>query len=402
MKKIIALIVSLVMVAASAALLTACKGKPAEAASRMTVEINPKVEFILDTDNKVLSVSGLNDEGKMLISGEAFIGKTAEDAAELVVQLATETGYLVKGSVSASDNGISISITSDPENIEKLGESVKASLESYAEEIGLTARIEEGKALTLEELRKIAAACTTYSEEELAQMDMRQLLSAISLARIETAELLSVELEEAYYQAKQYRVALAENEKVKELIGTAGSVYEQLLAGYDKAIAAFEEAIASIETVRYDNFVDPESSYQKALAEVFAKKQAVLEAKQALAEAEDDIAKAAAQLALTGAETAYTLAQGTLESYGTAANVALDVAVSALNTARDALTELRSQLPEEIESILSDKASEIDQAVNTAKDEFFAAFERAHADDIQAVKDAVAARKQALKDAIAA
>lgn len=338
----------------------------------------------------------------MLISGEAFIGKTAEDAAELVVQLATETGYLVKGSVSASDNGISISITSDPENIEKLGESVKAGLESYAEEIGLTARIEEGKALTLEELRKIAAACTTYSEEELAQMDMRQLLSAISLARIETAELLSVELEEAYYQAKQYRVALAENEKVKELIGTAGSVYEQLLAGYDKAVAAFEEAIASIETVRYDNFVDPESSYQKALAEVFAKKQAVLEAKQALAEAEDDIAKAAAQLALTGAETAYTLAQGTLESYGTAANVALDVAVSALNTARDALTELRSRMPEEIESILSDKASEIDQAVNTAKDEFFAAFERAHADDIQAVKDAVAARKQALKDAIAA
>lgn len=402
MKKFVALIVSMIMVIGSAALLMSCKGSPAEAASRMTVEINPKVEFILDTDNKVVSVSGLNDEGKLLISGEAFIGKTAEDAAQLVVQLATETGYLVKGSVTASDNQITVSVTSDSENISKLADSVKNQIQSYADRIGLTAKVEQGKALTLEEMRKIAAACTTYTQEELAAMDMKQLCAAISVSRIETAELLSVELEEAYYQAKAYRFTAAENEKIKELIGQAGDAYAALLASYDRALASFEEAVAAIEEARYNNLVDPDSSYQQALAELAARKQEVLEARKTLAEAENDAAKAAAQLVLTGKEAVYTLAQGTLESCGTAANAALDVAVAALNSTQKALVELRAELPAEIQSILTDKAQEIDAAANAAKDSFFETFEAAHADDIQAIKDAVAARKQALKDMVAA
>lgn len=405
MKKIVALVVSAVVLITGVVITCfALQGKPsaAEAASRMTVEINPKVEFFLDTDNKVVSVSGLNDEGKLLVSGEAFIGKTAEDAAQLVVQLATETGYLVKGSVTASDNQITVSVTSDSENISKLADSVKNQIQNYADKIGLTAKIEQGKALTLEELRKIAAACTTYTQEELAAMDMKQLCAAISVSRIETAELLSVELEEAYYQAKAYRFAAAENEKIKELIGQAGDAYAALLASYDRALTSFEDAINAIEKARYDNLVDPDSTYQKALAELAARKQEVLEAKKELAAAENEVAKAAAQLVLTGKETAYTLAQGTLESCGTAANAALDVAVAALNSTQKALTELRAQLPAEIQSILTDKAQEIDAAANAAKDDFFKTFESAHADDIQAIKDSVAARKQALKDMVAA
>ena len=405
MKKIVALVVSAVVLITGVVITCfALQGKPsaAEAASRMTVEINPKVEFFLDTDNKVVSVSGLNDEGKLLVSGEAFIGKTAEDAAQLVVQLATETGYLVKGSVTASDNQITVSVTSDSENISKLADSVKNQIQNYADKIGLTAKIEQGKALTLEELRKIAAACTTYTQEELAAMDMKQLCAAISVSRIETAELLSVELEEAYYQAKAYRFAAAENEKIKELIGQAGDAYAALLASYDRALTSFEDAINAIEKARYDNLVDPDSTYQKALAELAARKQEVLEAKKELAAAENEVAKAAAQLVLTGKETAYTLAQGTLESCGTAANAALDVVVAALNSTQKALTELRAQLPAEIQSILTDKAQEIDAAANAAKDSFFETFEAAHADDIQAIKDAVAARKQALKDMVAA
>lgn len=405
MKKIVALVVSAVVLITGVVITCfALQGKPsaAEAASRMTVEINPKVEFFLDTDNKVVSVSGLNDEGKLLVSGEAFIGKTAEDAAQLVVQLATETGYLVKGSVTASDNQITVSVTSDSENISKLADSVKNQIQNYADKIGLTAKIEQGKALTLEEMRKIAAACTTYTQEELAAMDMKQLCAAISVSRIETAELLSVELEEAYYQAKAYRFAAAENEKIKELIGQAGDAYAALLASYDRALTSFEDAINAIEKARYDNLVDPDSTYQKALAELAARKQEVLEAKKELAAAENEVAKAAAQLVLTGKETAYTLAQGTLESCGTAANAALDVAVAALNSTQKALTELRAQLPAEIQSILTDKAQEIDAAANAAKDDFFKTFESAHADDIQAIKDSVAARKQALKDMVAA
>ena len=64
--------------------------KPEEGTvSRMTVDINPSVEFMIDDQNKVISVTALNDDGSILIVGESFIGKTPEEATELVFSLAS-------------------------------------------------------------------------------------------------------------------------------------------------------------------------------------------------------------------------------------------------------------------------------------------------------------------------
>ena len=51
--------------------------------TRMTVDINPSVEFMVDDQNKVVSVTALNDDGSILVAGEAFIGKTPEEAVEM-------------------------------------------------------------------------------------------------------------------------------------------------------------------------------------------------------------------------------------------------------------------------------------------------------------------------------
>ena len=48
--------------------------------TRMTVDINPSVEFMIDDQNKIVSVTALNDDGSILIVGEAFLGKTPEEA----------------------------------------------------------------------------------------------------------------------------------------------------------------------------------------------------------------------------------------------------------------------------------------------------------------------------------
>lgn len=71
----------------------------------MQVDINPSVEFILDADDKVLSVTALNDDGALIVAGEAFVGKTAEDAVELMASISTDAGYLVKGELSAGRTG---------------------------------------------------------------------------------------------------------------------------------------------------------------------------------------------------------------------------------------------------------------------------------------------------------
>ena len=44
------------------------KAMPEEGSvTRMTVDINPSVEFMIDDQNKILSVTALNDDGSILI-----------------------------------------------------------------------------------------------------------------------------------------------------------------------------------------------------------------------------------------------------------------------------------------------------------------------------------------------
>ena len=70
-------------------------GEEKEKSTRMTIDLNPSVEFMLDEENKVVSVTALNDDGAILIAGEVFVGLSAEEASALFVELAEEIGYLV-------------------------------------------------------------------------------------------------------------------------------------------------------------------------------------------------------------------------------------------------------------------------------------------------------------------
>ena len=42
----------------------------------MNISINPSVEFVLDEEDKVISVNALNEEGNLIIGAETFVGKT--------------------------------------------------------------------------------------------------------------------------------------------------------------------------------------------------------------------------------------------------------------------------------------------------------------------------------------
>lgn len=103
---------------ASAAMLTSVRsfGSCSKAAenTRMTVDINPSVELMVDKDNKVISVTALNDDAAVILQGEAsIVGKESDDAVKAIVSLATDTGYIVKGEVSADENTVKISVSGD-------------------------------------------------------------------------------------------------------------------------------------------------------------------------------------------------------------------------------------------------------------------------------------------------
>ena len=399
-KKIAACGMSLALAAGTCALLAGCGGGDGEAAARMQVDINPSVEFILDADDKVLSVTALNDDGALIIAGEAFVGKTAEDAVELMASISTDAGYLVKGDLSAGQDGITISITGDEEAAQKLYEDVKAGVDAFLEKSGIDAAVERGEALKLDALRALVQeADPTLSDEEVAGMTEEQLLNALKISRIETAQLLTEELRAAYNTAKEYDFRFAERQATKSVIEGLGSAYESFLNGYAAALDSYQKAIQAVEQARYDYLVDAGSDYQKILAEVREQKDKVLEQRKEAAELPEGAAKEAAKAALAAEEAILETKEAALELAGDAANASFDLALSAMKTVENALTELEKTFPEEITTALTENAQKAQDAMNAAKDEAFAKFEEAHKEDIEQALADLQARKQALIDA---
>lgn len=92
----------------------------AEGYAYMAIDINPTVEFVLQAD-KVVSVDAVNDDAAVLVSEENFVGMTAEEATETVVELAEELGYL-----NEENANVKITVAADDERYEEtLKEKVK-------------------------------------------------------------------------------------------------------------------------------------------------------------------------------------------------------------------------------------------------------------------------------------
>lgn len=399
-KKIAAGVLCLALAAGTAATLVGCGGSESEAAARMQVDVNPSVEFILDKDNKVLSVTALNDDGSLIIAGEAFVGKTAEDALELMLDISVETGYLVKGEASIGADAVTIGITADGQAAQELYDEIKASAETFLSENGIQAAVQKGEELSLAALKALAMeADPTLSEEEAAAMNAEQLLNVLKIARIETAQLITEELREAYTAVKAYEFDFAQRQATKDIIDGLGGAYESFLNAYAAALDSYRTAMQTVEQAKYDYLVSADSAYQQALEKVREQKDIVLAKRKEVAQLSDGAAKEAAKTVLAAEEAALETKQGLLDLAGESAEAAFDLALTAMETIEKTLTELEKTFPSEITSALQEGAQDVQDAMNGAKSEAFAKFEQAHKEDIEQALADLQARKQALIDA---
>ena len=402
--KLLSLILCLCLLAGMALPLVSCKSakKPPEGTyTRMTVDINPSVEFMVDDQNKVVSVTALNDDGSILIAGEAFVGKTPEEATQLVVSLATDAGYLVKGEVTAKDDvdgqTVSITVSGNSEYAKKLRENVKKDVESFLKDNKITATVENAKEKTREEMRKLVVEDGIFTEDEVKDMTEEQLYRALAAGRIETAELLTAEMREAYYRAKDYHISFAERQATADIINGMDGIYQAFATGYRSALTLYSSAVTALDDARYNLLVSPDSAYQQALAELRdAKEELLKEKKLMLTVKVDDENYATISASFKASEEHYNKMLKALEDAGTAANAALETVVATLRGYEEELKKLEEAFPDEIKTKLTEKAKDVETKMNEAKDEFFAEFEKAHKSDIEKMENDLKAKKQEL------
>ncbi len=372
--------------------------------TRMTVDINPSVEFMVDDQNKVVSVTALNDDGSILIAGEAFVGKTPEEATRMVVSLATDAGYLVKGEIHVENTDesqkVEISVSGNSDYAKELAKNVKSDVEKYLKDNKITATVESVKAKTLDEMRKVVIEDGLFTEDEVKDMTEEQLYKALAAGRIETAQLLTAEMREAYYRAKDYKISFVEKQATADIIsGMEEEANKAVMTLYSTALDTYSKSIEALDELRYSLLVDPESAYQKALASLRDAKEDLLKEKKLVFSVKDgDKTYAEISASFKLSEETYNKALKAVEDAGAAANKAMETAIAALREVETQLKALEEKLREneDISAKLTAEAQNLEDTLNKAKDNFFAEFEAAHKSDIEKAEADLEAKKQEL------
>ena len=380
--------------------------KEKEAKSMVTIDTNPSIELVVDEKDKVVSVRGANDDGKLVLYGEKVVGKDVEKAVEIIIQAEIDTGYIVANAqIGANQFSLTVSSDTTVESSELIN-SIQNKVIEVCENNNIAIALEESKALARSELEKLALELDpTLTEERVKEMETSQLLAVVKLYQLETVELYNAKLEELYTDVKEFKFDYMSQESTLEAMKTVdGAIANLAITAYETAVNLLKSAQESVETARYKWLVKEDSLYQQQVAAVKDKKQEVLALKNEVAKLEDGAEKTNKEAALTIALNSLDSAEVLLQQAYANANTALDTVVNALDSAMTSLdSALESFLTTyaSVTDTLKEKLVEAENKLNESKDQIFAEFEEKYGAEVAHYKEEIATRKEAMKQAIA-
>ena len=186
MKKIAILLTLVLCVTLLTVSLAACNKDDGEdltdATAFVTVDINPSVELTLNAEGKVLSAYGANEDGKVLLYGEAgIVGESVDKAVENITRLAGEMGFLAD-----ADAVVETSVSSDDGNTAQLTARVNAGVEAAGRVLGISVKAEAASSFSL--LRKLDALKAENPDDENVQAltpeEFKLMLSAAATGEV--------------------------------------------------------------------------------------------------------------------------------------------------------------------------------------------------------------------------
>jgi len=342
----------------------ACGTQKAES-TVMNVSLNPEVEFILDENDTVVSVNALNEEGNLIINGQVFVGKSAEEAVKLFVSISKETGFLVSGNVNVGENEVNISFSGDTKKAENLYKDIKAKVEQYLSEENITATLNKVETLSKEYLQKLVEKCAPYIEKaKVEAMSYKELLDELIASRKETAELYSQELKDAYYRAKADIVNEEKFEYLKSQLSEAQKV------AFETINEIYMSAKKSLEETKYSLFVDESSAYQVALKNYRAAKTEFLNYRNYVASLEPNEVTEAVTKTLDAFEVQLKNAEEALNTAYNSAMTSFETAQSTLDKAYNALVNFLAEAGKDVNGALDKIQTNLDTTLTSFEDSF--------------------------------
>lgn len=342
MKKFLSFIFAFAIIMPCMFLLTAC-GKDEATQKVMNVGLNPKLEFVLDKNDKVVAVNALNDDGNHLLSLEvdtqsvidAFEGMSAEEAVDLFMELSKDNGYLITG----NEEEISIEISGDANELIK---SVKGVASKFLTDNGIPNITIKTANINLDNIRAEVKKCMQeYTDAQLAEMNEEQLIALLQTSRQETKEFLTQELKEAYYTLRAQEINFAEFDALFDLIPSA---IESQFAEFRTAMSGLETAMLNLQTTITNQWLATDGAYNDAMEQYAEAKENLLKARLELSA--DGVIDTDEKLSLADEEQA-------VENAKEAVDNALTTVTSQINGVKEDLQEAFDRVKPLIQGVIT-------------------------------------------------
>lgn len=240
-----------------------CGGNNEGTTKVMQLSLNPEIEFVLDKNNKVVTVNALNEDGYSILSADVnFVGLTAEDAAKKFLEIAKDQKFIIE---SSSDK-IEISISGEDAN--KLYESVKNTAKNYLDSVSISNITFEIENISKDDLKeKVQEAFSEYTSTALNDMSEEQLIELIKQSRNETKNFVNEQAKELYYTLREQKLLEAQFKAISEKLAAQIPLISDKLNSFTTALQN------SIQLITPDF-----NTYKQELASYIAAKKAYLEA----------------------------------------------------------------------------------------------------------------------------
>ena len=365
----------------------------------VSIDVNPGIELVVDDNNKVISLTGTNEDGKMILIDEEIVNKSLDEAIEIIISIEKETGFLISGRVNEGENEIKVSVSGESQEIiNEVNNSVKNSISLICDELHIKETITEVEKYGRDVLEKRVIEIDPTLEEKVKDMSHEELLNVIKIHHLETSDVYSQKLEELYLESKNNKICFSEKESIQNVITSMDGLYQSFLTNYSEMVTSLNKLSEKLEELRYTLLIDPESSYIDALNKVENAKLELNALKVQAAEDENPSILLEAEIQIK--ETLLSTVATVLASVEETTNKSIDLAKASLNEVIVSLEEQEASFPQEIKTELINKVSEVEKNMNETKDKAFADFETKYGEDISRIKEEVKARKQALIDSL--
>lgn len=356
MKKLLSFFITLCLALPLALSLTACAPKQEKV---MNLSINPSVEFVLDGNDKVISVNATNDEGNFIIANATFVGLSAEDATTLFIEVSEENGFVVKG--QNAENELKIEVSG--ETAEKVYNKVKTAANEFVntlENVSINVSFDE---ITVEELQaKVLACMQELNQTVVNEMQSSELIAKIKKSREETKNLYSQELKDLYYQERAVEILNAKIEKVKELVGEGSVIVNGFINSLTSSAQTMISKLTEFKTEFVNTYLAPESQYQVKLQEYISAKKELLEAR---LEGAEGFALTLKETAVSTAETALNFAKAGADAAIGILDLAINTAITTINTTIDSILTHVEIAQNEITSAIANAEIEVKAEFST-------------------------------------